>query len=59
MRSKLLDDNDGQKIFALILQSGDEVNAALIYFAKAEHIMAASFSAIGASSGLSLIDLSP
>ncbi len=48
MRSKLLDDNNGQKIFAVILQPGDEVNDALIYFAKAQHIVAASFTAIGA-----------
>ncbi len=48
MRSKLLDESDGQKIFAVILQSGDEVKDALIHFAKAEHVTAASFTAIGA-----------
>jgi predicted DNA-binding protein with PD1-like motif len=48
MRSKLLDERDGQKIFAVILQPGDEVKDALIHFAQAEHITAASFTAIGA-----------
>jgi predicted DNA-binding protein with PD1-like motif len=48
MRSKLLDESNGQKIFAVILQAGDEVKDALIHFAKAEHITAASFTAIGA-----------
>src|ERR1700690_3192894 len=48
MRSKLLDESNGQKIFAIILQAGDEVTDALIRFAKAEHITAAGFTAIGA-----------
>ncbi len=48
MHSKLLDESNGQKIFAVILQPGDEVKDALIHFANAEHIGAASFTAIGA-----------
>jgi len=48
MRSKLLDESNGQKLFAVILQTGDEVKDALIHFAKAEHVTAASFTAIGA-----------
>jgi uncharacterized protein len=48
VRSKLLDESNGQKIFAVILQPGDEVKDALIRFAKAEHVTAASFTAIGA-----------
>jgi uncharacterized protein len=48
MRYKLLDQIDGQKIFAVILQLGDEVKDALLRFAKAENITAASFTAIGA-----------
>ena len=48
MRSKLLDQSSGQKIFAAILQPGEEVTDALIRFARAEHITAASFTAIGA-----------
>jgi uncharacterized protein len=48
MRSKLLDQSNGQKIFAVILQAGDEVKDALMQFAIAEHVTAASFTAIGA-----------
>jgi predicted DNA-binding protein with PD1-like motif len=48
MRSKLLDQSNGLKIFATILQAGDEVKDALIRFARAEHVTAASFTAIGA-----------
>ncbi len=48
MRYKLLDQINGLKIFAVILQFGDEVKDALLRFAKAEHITAASFTAIGA-----------
>lgn len=48
MRSKLLDQSTGQKIFAVILQQGDEVTDALTRFAVAEHVSAASFTAIGA-----------
>jgi len=48
MRYKLLDQIDSLKIFAVILQTGDEVKDALLRFAKAEQITAASFTAIGA-----------
>jgi uncharacterized protein len=48
MRSKLLDQSFGEKIFAVVLQTGDEVTDALLRFAKAEHITSASFTAIGA-----------
>jgi hypothetical protein len=48
MRSKLLDQSDGRKTFAVVLQSGEEVTQALIRFAGAEDITAASFTAIGA-----------
>jgi uncharacterized protein len=48
MRSKLLDQSFGEKIFAVILQTGDEVTDALLRFARAEHITSASFNAIGA-----------
>jgi predicted DNA-binding protein with PD1-like motif len=48
MRSKLLDQGNGEKIFAVILQPGDEVTDSLLRFAKAEHITAASLTAIGA-----------
>ena len=48
MRSKLLDESNGEKVFAVVLQPGDEVTDALLRFAKAEHIIAASLTAIGA-----------
>lgn len=48
MRSKLLDQSNGLKIFAVILQAGNEVTDALLRFARAEHITAASLTAIGA-----------
>lgn len=43
MRSKLLDQSNGRKIFAMLLQPGEEVTDALIRFARAENIAAASF----------------
>jgi uncharacterized protein len=48
MRSKLLDQSNGLKIFAVVLQYGDEVKDSLMRFAIAEHVEAASFTAIGA-----------
>jgi uncharacterized protein len=48
MRSKLLDQSNGLKIFAVVLQAGDEVADSLLQFAKAEHITGASLTAIGA-----------
>jgi predicted DNA-binding protein with PD1-like motif len=48
MHSKLLDQSNGENIFAVVLQAGDEVTNALLRFAKAEHVTAASFTAIGA-----------
>jgi len=48
MQSKLLQDNNGQKTFVLILDSGDEVMKCLTDFARTQHLAAAHFSAIGA-----------
>lgn len=48
MRSKLLSQINGQKIFAVILQPGDEVKDALLRFANTEHVTAGAFTAIGA-----------
>ena len=42
---------DGSKEYALVLARGDEVMTALSDFARAERVMAASFSAIGAVRG--------
>ena len=53
MKSKLLDAT-GQKTFALVFDKGDEVVAELTAFAKAEHVGAAHFTAIGALSEVTL-----
>lgn len=50
MQTKLLADNDGQRSFALILETGDEVMACLTAFAERERLTAAQFSGIGAFS---------
>jgi predicted DNA-binding protein with PD1-like motif len=55
MRSKLLHDDDGQRTFAVVLESGEEAVASLQAFAVRERISAAQFSAIGAFSGAVLI----
>jgi predicted DNA-binding protein with PD1-like motif len=47
MKSKLLDDRAG-KTFALIFDTGDEVAAGLLEFAKQHNLGAAHFTAIGA-----------
>ena len=47
MKSKLLDDN-GEKTFALIFETGDEAAAGLLEFAKKNNIGAAHFTGIGA-----------
>jgi hypothetical protein len=48
VHSKVLNQSNGQKIFAVVLQPGDEVKDALLRFANAEHITVASLTAIGA-----------
>lgn len=50
MRSRLLAEIDGQKTFALVLETGDEVISCLQEFANREHLSGAGFSAIGAFS---------
>jgi uncharacterized protein len=51
MQTKLLHQNDGQRTFAIILQSGDEAVQCLQDFAVREHLGAAQVTAIGALSG--------
>jgi len=51
MRSKLLHEDDGQRTFAIVLDSGEEAVAALNAFVAREHIGAVQFLAIGALSG--------
>ena len=48
MMTKLLDDQNGLKTYAVILESGDEVMACLERFARAEGVDGARLSAIGA-----------
>lgn len=49
MRYKLIN-NDQQKTFAIIMDSGDEVTEQLMGFAKKEKVRASQFTAIGAFS---------
>ena len=48
MKSRLLHEVDGQRTFALVFDTGDEVMASLKAFAGRERLSAAQFSAIGA-----------
>jgi predicted DNA-binding protein with PD1-like motif len=48
MQSKLLHEADGQRTFALIFETGDELLAGIKDFARRERLAAAQFSAIGA-----------
>ena len=48
MRSKLIHDAEGQRTFAIVLDSGDEAMACLKQFAVEQQLTAASFKAIGA-----------
>lgn len=50
MRSKIIHDADGERTFALILETGDEVVESLNAFAVGHQLEAASFRAIGALS---------
>lgn len=54
MQSKLLHNADGQRTFAIILASGDEVMGCLKDFVLREKIAAAQISAIGALSDVVL-----
>lgn len=55
MQSRLLHEAGGQRTFAVILQTGDEVTACLTDFATRERITAAQVSAIGALSDVELL----
>jgi len=54
MDSKLLNDRDGRRTFALILATGDEVLSTISEFARRERIAAAQMTAIGALSDVVL-----
>ncbi len=51
MQSKLLHQADGQRTFAVVLATGDEVLSSLQEFVARENIHAATLTAIGALSG--------
>ncbi|MGB5904337.1 MAG: PPC domain-containing DNA-binding protein [Xanthobacteraceae bacterium] len=55
MQRKLLNDSNGQRTFAVILETGDEVQACMTTFIETEGIRAAQFSAIGAFSDVELL----
>jgi predicted DNA-binding protein with PD1-like motif len=48
MQQKLLGETNGQRTFAVVLETGDEVMASLQSFVKARRIAAAQMTAIGA-----------
>lgn len=48
MKSKLLSESDGRREWALVFDSGDEVMTKLKRFAKAENLVAAHLTGIGA-----------
>jgi predicted DNA-binding protein with PD1-like motif len=50
MHHKLLHESDGQRTFAIVLETGDAVMDALQSFAERQGITAAQFTAIGALS---------
>lgn len=54
MRSKMIQQGDGQKTYAVVLETGDEAMACLKAFAIEHDISAASFKAIGAFSSAEL-----
>ena len=48
MRSKLLEEGDGRRTFALVFDVGDEVAAGLLEFAKQQRLRGCHLTAIGA-----------
>ena len=54
MKSKLLHEHQGEKTFAVIFDTGDEVMANLIAFARANKLGASHLTAIGAFSEVTL-----
>jgi len=54
MESKLLHEQGGQRTFAIVLKTGEEVFSSLSDFAKRERISAAQLTAIGALSDVDL-----
>jgi predicted DNA-binding protein with PD1-like motif len=55
MQNKMLHETNGQRTFAVILESGEEVSACLQEFVTRERIFAAQITAIGAFSDVVLM----
>lgn len=54
MHSKLLNDTDGQRTFAVVLETGDEAMGCLQRFVETERVAAAQLTGIGALSDAKL-----
>jgi uncharacterized protein len=54
MQTKLLDENEGRRTFAVILETGEEIATRLQTFAEREQLTAAQITAIGALSDAEL-----
>ena len=54
MTSRLIQESDGRKVFAVVLDKGDEVRSCLTDFAKQEHLGASQITAIGAFADVTL-----
>jgi hypothetical protein len=54
VKTKLLNDEGGQRTFAVVFDKGDDVPRGLIEFAKKNRLTAAQFTAIGAFSRVTL-----
>jgi len=54
MKSKLLHESGGQRVYALVMETGDEAMGCLQSFAKQERVSAAQITGIGALSGATL-----
>ena len=54
MQHQLLHENNGQRTFALVLQTGDEAMTSIEQFAKQNRVSAAQISGIGAFSAVTL-----
>ena len=55
MQTRLLHDDNGQRTFAVILETGEEVLTCLQRFVSREHVLAAQITAIGALSDVVLM----
>jgi predicted DNA-binding protein with PD1-like motif len=59
MQTRLLHEDNGQRTFAVILETGEEVLTCLQQFVTREHVLAAQITAIGALSEVDVLRLGP